>query len=522
MFDVRGKQNFIFRTNRLKEIVGGSWIIRDVFCDYLYPTAEMIGGGKGIYGIRKENGRYIDLELPPFSKEAFEQHISEGYIGEVVYNGGGNFLMLIRDEDTFRKLNYAFTKTVMEAIGTLRVLATCIDHVNFDDYMGDRSRLYAKHRINEAQESVSAPWSCLPIVLVDRKTSMPIVRVQRENGEELELSKESDAKRRKYRDEIMRIRREMELHPEKLNEADRYMALNGDELDRLVEKKGEDSQLAVIYIDGNSMGAKVEAVTEHAKTYGDCIRVLRDFSKEIQGTYVEQGIQNALENIRQEGKESYRVVIYAGDEINFIVKAKDAFGCADRYLEYLRTQSNASACAGIAVFHSHAPYASAYRIAEECCESGKQAMKAAGITTASLIDFHLCQGAIDNSLEKIREKENGDICSRPWLIWADEAEASKAADIQNITEIRRLQKLFNQLGRTNVKGLAEAAKTGNDELGTELNRIWSHASSAVRTENKETWQWLLKELDNTKRRSLVYDLSITYDLWFSKGEEEKR
>ena len=38
MYDVRGKQDFIFRTNRIKEIVGASWIIRDIFRDYLFPA----------------------------------------------------------------------------------------------------------------------------------------------------------------------------------------------------------------------------------------------------------------------------------------------------------------------------------------------------------------------------------------------------------------------------------------------------------------------------------------------------
>ena len=40
MYDIRGKQDFIFRTNKLQEIVGGSWIIRDLYKDYLYPAAK--------------------------------------------------------------------------------------------------------------------------------------------------------------------------------------------------------------------------------------------------------------------------------------------------------------------------------------------------------------------------------------------------------------------------------------------------------------------------------------------------
>ncbi|MBO6206364.1 MAG: hypothetical protein J6O73_05435 [Lachnospiraceae bacterium] len=48
MYDIRGKQEFIFRTNKLKEIAGGSAVIRDLYKDYLYPASgkldmEIIG-----------------------------------------------------------------------------------------------------------------------------------------------------------------------------------------------------------------------------------------------------------------------------------------------------------------------------------------------------------------------------------------------------------------------------------------------------------------------------------------------
>ena len=94
MYDIRGKQEFIFRTNRLKEIVGGSCIIRDCFVDYLYPAAESVNNNnKGIY---HENTQFLVND--------FEKHINEGYIGEVVYDGGGNFLVLFKDEDIFKDI----------------------------------------------------------------------------------------------------------------------------------------------------------------------------------------------------------------------------------------------------------------------------------------------------------------------------------------------------------------------------------------------------------------------------------
>ena len=40
MYDVRGKQNFIYRSTHIKEIIGGSDIIRTIFQRELYDAAK--------------------------------------------------------------------------------------------------------------------------------------------------------------------------------------------------------------------------------------------------------------------------------------------------------------------------------------------------------------------------------------------------------------------------------------------------------------------------------------------------
>ena len=521
MYDVRGKQEFIFRTNRLREIVGGSWLIRDIYEDYLYESADAVGGK--IYNYRKEEG---DVS---FSRNSFEKHLEEGYIGEIVYEGGGNFLLLFRDEQTFRDVTYQFTKTVTERIGSLRVLGTCIRINGFDAFDEDRARLYKEHRKNEAQESNIAPWSCLPIVQVDRKTSQPLVdydysnkkieaidRIKRQiqaKGVEDKLTKESTAKLLKYYKEAERMKAS---DYDKLSKLERdFYCNNEDLLDNLVTEKGIESQLAVIYIDGNSMGAKVQKVTEGKKTYEDCIKALRQFSDETQRIYVEDGVEHALQDLQVgDSKKVYRIVVSAGDEINFIVNAHDAFNCAKSYLEYLEKQESTSACAGIAVFHSHAPYADVYRIAEEACESGKQKMKEEELQCASFVDFHICQGATGVSLEQIRDDENGDIISRPWLLW--KKDSKECPEVTTYEEVDTALEFFRCFTRTNVKGLISAAKEGIVPLQMELNRMYGHSKDKDEKKHKEAWEKLSKKLvENEKKwRGIIYDMALCYDLWF--------
>lgn len=47
MYDIRGKQEFIYRSSRIKEIIGGSALIRDCFEGLYKLNKEKFG--KGIF-----------------------------------------------------------------------------------------------------------------------------------------------------------------------------------------------------------------------------------------------------------------------------------------------------------------------------------------------------------------------------------------------------------------------------------------------------------------------------------------
>lgn len=499
MYDVRGKQEFIFRSPHIKEIVGGSAIIRDIFKDYLYPQAEQYDGSRGIY-----HGEEA------FTEDGLRKHMEEeNYIGEVVYEGGGNFLLIFRTEEICKEITYRFTREVMKATSSLKVLCTYITGLDFQDWNGDRRRLYGQHRINEARESVIRPYASLPIVQRDYRSSQAIVdviAVTYHNGRKIdkEVSRESKAKYAKY---------ELESKDHKI---DQWTMV----LDDIVEERGRDSHLAVIYIDGNNMGAKVETCCQGLKSYEDCVKALRSFSAIIQTAYIDKRkkeIENYLEEkYKFRKKKAGRLIIGAGDEINIICRASDAFDIARIYLDNLdkdetgKAYGGHSACAGIAIFHSHAPYADAYKIAEECCESGKNYMKEKKSKHASLLDFQYCQGAIGTDLESIRKDEIEHRISRPWRICGtiEHTDADKAS----IEHVGQVWSFLKELGRSNVKGLAEKAFLGEIEFQMELARIKAHMSDG------DAFKYV-EQLNPKLCRKLIYDMVIMYDLWF-KGEEE--
>lgn len=487
MYDVQGKQSFIFRTNRIKEIVGASKIIESCFDMYLFPSAKEVSK-KGIYN-------YGENEY--FSDKAFKKRLEEGYCGEVIYNGGGNFLVLYENVDTCIKINQKFTFAVLKNIGTLKVLCSYVEvDDSLSNYKEDSRRLYACSSILESEESVIRPVNSLPIVQVDRRTTFPLsaTRINEENEIE-KISLDSFAK---YQ----------------------HSSVEGNKLlDDLVKKKGEDSLLAVIFIDGNNMGAKVQTeLKDKSSDYTTCINALRDFSAGIQNRYVvkpKKAIQEKLDAKANDGESHSRMIVFAGDEMSFICKAEDAWDAVNTYFNTLDNKEDSS-CAGVAVFHSHAPYADAYHIAEECCENAKKKMKRAQEKDTRYIDFQYLQGGLGMDLKTIRNREVGDIISKPWLIGNvndyKEFEGKNVSKFctDEVLETVRILKLAG--GRSNIKGLVQSAKISMSEFDLEMDRIYGHHKRII--DNDEQAKKFFLNRNNEERRKLVYDIGIVYDLWF--------
>lgn len=510
MYDIRGKQEFIFRNNSIKEIVGGSAIIRDCWKDYLYPNAEKVNGNAEICIEENKKSKGIYHEKTEFSADEFIKRMNgEEYIGELVYDGGGNFLVLFKNVEIYKQVTFLMTEQILKEIGTLRVLGSYIEDVDLDDYKKDSQRLYEEHRKREAKCSSSIPWGTLPFVQVDANTSQPLVAIKKYNdGSEKKLSQESVAKLNKYE-------KELEEHADTIGET---------LLDEIVEEKGVDSHLAIIYIDGNSMGSKVENIckdnSKDNSKYDARIKNLRDFSQLIQKEYIDERIAEIDNYFGDNGKR--RVVIGAGDEINLICKAADAFEITKLYFDGLtENNSNQTSCAGISIFRSHMPYSDAYKIAEECCESGKKRMKELEIQNACYIDFHYNQGAIGRELDSIREHEYIRGTSRPWLYWIDELEKNKIKEEVLVSQVKEVQGLLNKFSRTNVKGLMEPAKKGFIYLDIELRRMIAHLK-----EDKDEVNMLYKQINNSfnddkeKFAKIVYDIVLMYDLWFVGNDKE--
>ena len=431
MYDIRGKQEFIYKSSKLKEIVGASLIIRDLFNDYLYDAAKLYRDfinekSMGSDAIFKYDPN--EDKLKKFSFRDFEDRMNGNqYIGEIVYDGGGNFLMLYKNEEAMKNTTEIFTKKILKEIGTLKVVATYIGNIREDNYHsdgtkdpGDYEKLYQKHRFRESTALYTQPYGSLPIVQTSPVSSMPLTYMYDHAPKDISASEkayfkcstETNAKLKKYWEEAKE-------HGDEMGETI---------LDNIVaETKGEDSMLAIFYIDGNAMGAKVQACLHGKKNYDDCVNLLREFSKKIQKTFIDDRKKDMLKEDKDKKHYRSRILIGAGDEMTIICRADESYEIIKEYLS--KIPSPYSSCAGAAIFHSHTPFSDAYRIAEQCCEDTcKNYMKENGLTLANLMDFEYCQGGIGFKLSDIRKENGDDDNSRPWLVESKSIENTRQSD----------------------------------------------------------------------------------------------
>ncbi len=451
LYDFASKQEFIYRTNKIKEISGASALLAKLYRKFVEQAN------------RKYNIVY-DVETE-FNIDHFNAD------GQVLYDGGGNLMILFQREEVYRGFNRIVSTYLVEKVPTLRVIACCVPFTG--DFKKDRSNLYRKNRINKNLHPAYDLTAVTPMTQVDPMTFLPVVHKSSYLGDEISLSADRYCKEKAY-------------HVHAKNKED--------DLDNL------DGLTAVIYIDGNSMGKKLMKCAD--SDYNRGVKKLRSFSENVNRVFVANPIGKMREVVGSSENKGFRQVIGGGDEITIICDARIALKLVEVYFDSL-IESNKDlpedeknyACAGIAVFHAKSPFTVAYEIAEAACESAK---KLAHKDNGNYFDFYYCHGGITTDFETLRNREQS-ITSRPYSFEKSKSDFGKYIPI--------LQKA----GRSNVKALGEAAQLGLAKYLFEAERVNSYLKG------KETLK-----TDKTSAESemkIIYDMSEFYDLWFGREDD---
>lgn len=512
-YSIRSKQDYIFKTNRVLEIVGASENIARIW-ESLFEAAD-------------DASLKYRMADEKFSMAEAESEFKKGILNFVeLFCGGGNETILFdcdmdfQQDDSFRKLNRAFSYKLIEKYPGM------IPMVAYVKATGDYSKDYKKlMEASEIKRNIMEPqWDMftVPFAMMDRNIFQPYSTLVKINGQDIRMSDESSKKYtvgRKLRDSNEDIRL----------------------FDEMITQKGKESLLAVVHADGNNMRAKIMEMLHDEADYDKAVSLMRKFTRKTADCFETQGeaalkkCQSDLERMNEKSLKdkklkksslAYRRVIGSGDDVTFVCNARFVMDYVKAYLDSVQNYNkntgsewDYSSCAGICIFHSHYPFSKAYSIAEQACDDGaKQKIHAVddrgcvSVVEQSWMDFHFIQSGIGGDLSEIRRNQGTKDCiARPWLV-SHNGEAID--DIPYRYECLLALKdavVKHEVSKARIKTVGSAYERSESVAKKELISLYGHTPGL-----EESVKKIFKD-DQTFLKAL-YDLAEIYDLWYTEVE----
>lgn len=435
ILEVSQKQSYIFSSNKLKDNIFNSAVIERVMSpDYF----EYAVNDKGL-----------------FSKE-----------NNLVYSGGGHIVL----EFESREKAVAFTKKITSRIyreyhgievfaKTEPYMETDKNGKNISPGENIKSLLSSLERKKSIRRA-SFRQGSFGIEKMDSYTFHPVMK---ESGQKKNILKPEEL-------------------PSPYQSVYYLQDLGGD--------KDRSNFIAVVHIDGNAMGKRVEDLQ---KTHGNdgwhhYKEMMKKFSESIDKDfksayqdmvgYVAKNLDHGrLKELKlTDNHFPVRRIIGAGDDICFVSEGRIGLECAAVFLKSLSDKINEAdhkryaACAGVAIVHQKYPFYRAYETAEHLCSKAKAfgvSLDAQEGKNVSAIDWHIEYGEMGNSLDEIRNRyqalDGKQMEMRPYIVTAPDAISQK----EPIRQYSNFKKLITKLvseeisyARGKIKELRTTLKQG--------------------------------------------------------------
>jgi hypothetical protein len=453
LYDITGIQNYVYGSNKLKDNIGASNLVEKCF------DCFFVNSIKKFY---KEENFKINWDQDTEWKYEDDQNL----VGEIVYIGGGNALVVFENVEVWKKVNYEFSKMLMIQAPGLKCVTEYEElESNFSEVL---DKLFKKMSLKKYCYTPPIFTKGLCITKECSITKNPAVINQ--DGF---LSYEIYMKRENVKSSEGEI----------------------DIIDDLAGEKG-DRYIGVVHIDGNNMGKNIEKITKETlqscNDYRQAIKAIREFSILIKESYEKayESMKKAFDCIIEKSEEykrlflnkiPFRKILIKGDDVTYICYGKLAISSVEIFFRELNRifkenemTKNLNACAGIAFVKPHYPFSSAYEISEECCNSAKAKAKAINGNEAGFyLDFHILRGGMVENLSETRNKiynvsylehkdekdfEYYNLLWRPFEILGDKDEKYDFESIKKLVEDLR------NIPRSKLKDLREAFLFGQEEI----------------------------------------------------------
>jgi len=401
LLDATGIQPYIFGSTQLKENIGASYLVGNIYEDILRDSLEEI--------------QFRNVDLNEWKNNPEINSDREFFIG---YKGGGNALLFFKDPNKAKSFVKTWTKRLLIDSPGLKT-AVAVTNFELNDFSNNLKKLFKKLKENKFRFQ---PQIILPshgITAECNRTGLSAEVLRKHDDKLIPVSSvvasKTDVIKKandKLRTEFQDILNNKYQFPEKIDE--------------LGQQKGENNFISIVHIDGNGIGDRFRA----CKT----LKEIRELSIEVESATkksMDKMLAVIIDNYAKfqddfNLKESFlpvRPIIFGGDDVTFITDGRLGVYFAkifiEEFIKYDAGDGKLSACAGIAITKSKYPFYRGYELAEQLCREAKKKAKEED-NKSSWLDFHIASGGFSGTITEIRKKNytvpEGNLCLRPYRV----------------------------------------------------------------------------------------------------------
>ena len=454
-------QRYIFQSNRLKENIGASYLVKYWLEEGLVEAIRQ--------GCTVDTTTWCAYEANP-SMSPPEKPVDTTKDVNLIYIGGGNAALLCKNQDIAKNNVKIWCRKLLENAPGLRVA------VGYADVKNSLAKAYRGALDDLAKYEEALPFGAtlhgLPVVRTCTTTGLPAsVPSKEENNEEEWISQSAASKRNQVgtKDNPGPAQNAIFDQFGSVLKEEQHFAI---ELDKLGGRKGE-SHIAVVHADGNGMGKHLIDVVNSEEKDADFLHHIRAFSASVSRLsqnalketlqYLQKALPRLKGDLSWEDKKIFplRPIVYGGDDLTFVCDGRLGLDLAAFYLKefsmgkirVLGKDILIDACAGVAIVPTKFPFARAYHFAEELCGLTKSYRREKNLT-GSWLDFQIIPEGVTRSISALRAAqyrslEGQTLHQRPYQM------PEKWDDFVAI-----LQEFQSKWPRSRAKGLLQAITQG--------------------------------------------------------------
>lgn len=396
---IQGIQDFIFKTNKLAEIVGASELVEQICTQKFLEVSNLNEDNEAILQIAAGN---VKCE---FTDEAKLASVVRNFPFEVQKMAPG----------------ITISQAVVEIEG--------------DDYLQN-----LEEKLKVQRNKISKPLEI---------GFMGLERARRTGDIAFEIMKNEFIDEATYIKKQVTIASSKEFENEKSKET-LFRKIAGFDIKNAdiafniedITASGKNSWIAVIHADGNGLGQilqqKGKEISANNKNKAFSKAIEETTKKAVQRVFKEL-IEDTKSKWNKDGKYRYpiRPVVLGGDDLTVIIRADLALDFTNKFLRYFEEISKAefaslriagieglSACAGIAFVKNSYPLHYALDLAEELCKDAKKKVKDGlkpNEVPLSSLAFYKVQESFISDLDELKKrtlttKEAWNFCAGPYLL----------------------------------------------------------------------------------------------------------